>query len=414
MKWTRTIVLTALAAGIATAVYKGMQPQPVEVEVATASAGPMRETVEEEGKTRLRDRFTVSAPVAGFLRRHVWKAGDAIAAGQTVATLEPLRAEVLDARRSTEGEARVRSAEAARQGAEARLASARKQQEAAAVEAGYWKQQLVRDEKLLASGDIAAERSERTRAEARRTEAVSAASAQSVESARAEIERARAEIEAARASISNPGVRRQQGGETIVVASPVSGRVLRVAKDSEGVVGPGEAILEIGNTRALEVSVEVLSQDAVRLAAGTALELVRWGGGGPLQARVRMVEPTGFTKISALGVEEQRVRVLCDIVSPEEEWRRLGEGYRVEAVFLLWEGSGVTQVPASSLFRWNGGWALFAVDGAVARRRPVKVGHRNGLAAEILEGVKPGDSVISHPDDRVSDGQAVTAAAATR
>ncbi len=411
MNWTRAAVFTVVGVGIAAAVFVGMRAQPLDVETVAVKRGPLEVTVEEEGKTRLRDRFVVSAPLAGYLRRHDWKVGDAVKAGQTVAMIEPLRAEVLDNRKLSENEARLQAASAAREGADARVASAQQQLKAAEADADYWKQQLAREEKLMASGDIAAERVDRTRAEWKRTDAVRLAGEQAVAQARADIARARAEVDAARAAASNPAVRQQGASEAAAIRSPVSGRVVKVERQSEGVAQPGEAILEIGNTRGLEVNVEVLSSDAVKLAPGTPVRLTRWGGETPLQAQVRLVEPTGFTKISALGVEEQRVRVIADIVSPEQQWARLGEGYRVEAAFVLWSGDQVLQVPASSLFREQDRWFVFAVDGNAVRKRAVEPGHRNGLAAEILNGVKEGDLVVPHPDDKVKDGVEVKPAA---
>jgi HlyD family secretion protein len=184
---------------------------------------------------------------------------------------------------------------------------------------------------------------------------------------------------------------------------------LKVVRESEGVVNSGEALLEIANARALEIEVEILSADAVRMGPGTRVLFSRWGGDHPLEGRVRVVEPTGFTKISALGVEEQRVRVITDLTSPEDQWQRLGDGYRVEASFVLWEGESVLQVPASALFRNGDGWAVFVVENNTARRRSVQIGHRTGLAVETLSGVKEGDRVIAHPDDTVQEGKAVAA-----
>jgi HlyD family secretion protein len=180
-----------------------------------------------------------------------------------------------------------------------------------------------------------------------------------------------------------------------------------VVRESEGVVTPGEALLEVGDARAIEIVVEVLSADAVKLTPGTKVILERWGGPKALEARVRVVEPGGFTKVSALGVEEQRVRVVADLVSAEEEWRALGDGYRVEAAFVLWEGAGVLQVPANALFRYENGWAVFVSEAGVARRRVVQVGHRTGIAAEILGGLQKGELVVTHPDETVAEGKAL-------
>lgn len=412
MNWKRITVVTLVALGIGAAIFWGMRPQPAEVETTAAHFGPMEMTVEEEGKTRLRDRFVVSAPLAGIMRRHDWKVGDTLPAGRPVAFLAPLRAEVLDTRRLSENEARLQAASAAREGVDARLRSAQEQLKAVEAEADYWKQQLAREEKLLASGDIPASRLDRTRAEVKRADATRQAAEQAIALARSEISRARADVDAARAAASNPGAQAAANAQMIPVYSPVAGRVVRVVRQSEGVVASGEPILELGNTRALEVEVELLSADAVKLAPGTPVRLTRWGGDGALEARVRLVEPTGFTKISALGVEEQRVRVIADLTSPAEKWQRLGEGYRVEAAFVLWSGERVLQIPASALFREGDQWAAFVVDQGLARKRVVETGHRNGLAAEVLSGLKDGERVIPHPDDKIHDGLAVVTVAA--
>jgi HlyD family secretion protein len=174
------------------------------------------------------------------------------------------------------------------------------------------------------------------------------------------------------------------------------------------VVAPGAPLIEIGDANAIEVQVEVLSPDAVQIKPGTPVAFNGWGG-ATLSGQVRVIEPGGFTKISALGVEEQRVRIIADITSPEAEWKTLGDGYRVEASFILWESPGTLQVPANALFRYDNGWAVFAIENNIARRRKVEVGHRTGLAAEIVSGLKAGDTVVAHPDETVEDGKLVKA-----
>jgi HlyD family secretion protein len=408
--WKRWLWIFLLIAVVLGAAFYVMRPQPVTADTTTVAYKPLRVTVEEEGKTRIRDRFVVSAPVAGYVRRVRWNEGDSVRAGDVAAVLEPLRAEVLDTRTREQNEARLRAAEAAVRVAQARLTTVEEQSRAARADADYWREQLAREEKLAKSGDIAKERVDRTRTEADRTQASRRAAENAVTTARAEIEQARAEVEAARAALLNPATAAQRaGGDVVSVRFPVSGRVLRVVKESEGVVQAGAPIIELGNVRALEVEVEVLSVDAVKMKPGTTVEFTRWGGDQPLTGQVRVVEPSGFTKISALGVEEQRVRVIADITSAESQWQRLGEGYRVEAVFILWQGERVLQVPASALFRNGDQWFVFAVENSIARRREVRIGHRSGLAAEILSGLKEGDIVIPHPDENVQDGKEVAA-----
>lgn len=406
--WKRWLWIILLVTVVLAGAFYAMRPQPAVVETTAVSYAPMRVTVEEEGKTRIRDRFVVSAPVSGYLRRIRVKEGDRVKAGDVAASLEPLRAEVLDIRTREMSEARLRAAEATVGVVQTRIATAEQQARAAVADAEYWTQQLRREQKLAESGDIAQERVARTRTEAERSEAARRAAESAVVTARAEIEQARAEVEAARAALLNPVAPSQRAASDVVaVRWPVSGRVLRVVKESEGVVQAGEALVELGNVRALEVEVEVLSADAVKMKPGTPLELTRWGGEGILNGMVRVIEPAGFTKVSALGVEEQRVRVIADITSPEGQWQRLGEGYRVEAIFVLWQSDRVLQVPASALFRTGDKWFVFAVDDGKARRREVKIGHRSGLGAEITSGLKEGDLVIPHPDENVTDGKDV-------
>jgi len=401
----RWLWIIGLAAVAAVGIFLGMRPQPVSVEAVSVTAGPLRVTVEEEGKTRLRDRYVVSAPVAGYTPRLPWKAGDTIRAGAVVASLEPPRPLVLDARTRDQANARVAAAEAAQTVAESRVATQTEQVRVASADLAYWRKQKERDETLRKSGDLPAARVERTQADLLRAEATAAAAERALATSRNEILTARAEIASAKAALRQTSA--PATGERIPVLAPTGGRVVRVVRESEGVVNPGDPLIEIGDARAIEIVVEVLSADAVKMTPGMKVILERWGGEKPLEARVRMVEPGGFTKISALGVEEQRVRVVADIVSPEEDWKQLGDGYRVEAAFVLWESAKVSQVPANAIFRHADGWAVFAVENGVAKRKPVQVGHRSGVSAEILGGLAEGDTIIIHPDETVEDGKQV-------
>jgi HlyD family secretion protein len=405
-RWSWILVLVAI---VLAGAFFALRPQPLAVETTVVSRGPLRVTVEEEGKTRIRNRYIVSAPVAGYLRRIRVKEGDQVKAGDIAALLEPLRAEVLDTRSREMNQARLRAAEASVGVALSRIGTAEQQARAAVADAAYWAQQLRREQKLAESGDIPQDRIARTHSESERSEAARRAAENEVATARAEVERARAEVEAARAALLNPATARTQRSpsELVPVQWPVSGRILRVVKENEGVVQAGEALIELGNVEALEVEVEVLSADAVKIKPGTPVELIRWGGEELLSGRVRVVEPAGFTKVSALGVEEQRVRVIADITSPAEQWQRLGEGYRVESVFVLWQGERVLQVAASALFRSGDRWFVFAVENGVAHRREVQIGHRSGLAAEVVSGLKDGEVVIPHPDENVTEGRHV-------
>lgn len=402
-RWLWVIGLAAVA-GVG--IWWGMRPQPVPVETLALTAKPLRVTVEEEGKTRLRSRYVISAPVAGYMARLPLKAGDAVKSGAVITMLEPPRPAVLDARSRDQGKARLAAAERALQVAQSRVATQAEQVRLAKAEWEFARQQSERDGRLRKTGDVAATRLERTVADLRRAEATVAAAERGLATTEAEVEAAKAEVVSARAALRDTAG--AATGERVPVVAPTGGRVIRLIRESEGVVTPGEALVEIGDARAIEVVVEVLSADAVKITPGMKVLLDRWGGSTVLEARVRMVEPGGFTKISALGVEEQRVRVVADLVSPEGEWAALGDGYRVEAAFVLWEGEKVLQAPANAVFRVGEKWSVFVVEGGVARRREVTVGHRSGVAAEITGGLKEGDVVILHPDETVAEGKAVT------
>jgi HlyD family secretion protein len=387
----RWLFTGTILAGVALAIVYGFRPQPILVETAEVRRGPLTVTIEEEGKTRVSDRFVVSAPLAGYARRIELKEGDAVTQGQVLTYLEPVGAPSLDPRSRAQAEAQVAAAEAS-------VRSARERVRAAQSDARYWEAELARVAQLLKSGDIARDRYDRTVSDERRARAALAEAEQQVDAAEA---RVRAE----RAALQVPAAAR--AGERVPVRAPISGRVLKVVRESEGVVNPGEPLLELGSVRSLEVVVDLLSADAVRVAPGTRAILTRWGGEHPLDARVRKIEPLAFTKISALGVEEQRVPVVLDITSPAESWRRLGAGYRVEAAFVLWEADKVLLAPASALFRQGDGWAVYVVEDGAAHRKNVEVGHRTGLAAEILSGLSEHQRVIEHPDSSVEDGKKV-------
>jgi len=391
--WRQRILLAVLLLLATLAIVWAFLPRPVPVETATVSTGPLRITVEEEGKTRLRERFVVSAPVAGYARRVGLDVGDPVAKGQALATLEPLRAEALDPRARAVAEARVATAEASLRAAGERV------REAAAVEE-YAAARLERTRKLAEAGltprdTLEQVESESKRARAERGSAVEAADA------------ARHELDAAKAALTRAGEPEGKDRGKVAVRSPVAGRVLAVRHESEGVVPAGTPLLEVGDPGRLEVEVDVLSADAVRIHPGTPVRFERWGGEVPLEGKVRVVEPVGFTKISALGVEEQRVLVIVDFTSPRERWRKVGDGYRMEASFVLWEEKDVLQVPAGAVFRSGDRFAVYVVEKGRAKVRPVETGKRNGLAAQVLSGVAEGETVVLHPGDTVSDGRKV-------
>jgi HlyD family secretion protein len=395
MKWRRKIGWILALVAIVMAIGYGFLPQPVLVDSAEVSRGALRVTVREEGKTRVVDRYVISAPVMGFVQRVKLEVGDLVRAGQIVARLEPPRSGVLDPRARAEAKARVDAAEAT-------LEAAEESAHATAEQARYTETELGRARALFEAGTVARELLDRAETNARRAQADLLSAQANVKVAQHELDVARAALQHSAAENTGPPA------ELVPVVAPSAGRVLKRFRESEGVVNAGETLLEVGSPRTLEVEVEVLSSDAVRISPGTRVLFERWGGEQPLEGRVRTIEPFGFTKISALGVEEQRVLVIADFTEPREKWERLGDGYRVEAVFILWEGEDVLQVPTSALFRYQDGWAAFVIEEGRAQRRKVEVGHRSGLMAEVISGLAAGEKVIPHPSNDLEDGTEVT------
>ena len=392
MKRIRKILTVLLISGIVgAAVYFSFAPRPVLVETVAVSRGPLQATIVEEGKTRVVDRYGVSAPVAGTLSRMSFDVGDEVRAGTVLARLHPLRSATLDGRSRAQAGADLAVAEAA-------LAKAEDDVETARADVRYWEVELPRARRGVEAGVIAAERLDHALVDERKAQAVLSAAEQQIEVAQSKVEAARVALQYSEGRASSGSA------EIVTVRSPVSGRILKVHQENEAVVQASQLLLEIADPGGLEVEVEVLSSDAVRIEAGMRVLLERWGGPQPLEAVVRLVEPVAFTKISALGVEEQRVLVIVDIASPKEEWKNLGDRYRVEARFVTWEGQNVLQVPSSALFRSQKGWAVFLVDGSTAKLRPVTIGMRGGFADEIVAGVSAGEIVINHPSDAVTDG----------
>jgi len=394
MRWRQRILLIVLLLLVVLAVLWAFMPRPVPVETAKVSRGPLRVTVEEEGKTRLRDRFVVSAPVAGYVRRVDLEVGDPVKRGQAVAGIEPMRVEGLDPRARAAAQARVSTAEAALRAAEERV------REAAAADE-YASARLERTRRLADAGLSPKDALEQAASEAKRA---SAATRSAAEAADAE----RHELEGAKAALTRAGASDGRRADRVTVRSPEAGVVLAVHHESEGVVAAGTPLLEVGDPGRLEVEVDVLSADAVRIRPGIPVLFERWGGDIPLEGKVRVVEPVGFTKISALGVEEQRVLVIVDITSPQEVRKRIGNGYRLEASFVLWEEKGVLQVPEGALFRSGDRFAVYVVEKGRAKTRTVEIGRRNGLAAQLVSGLAEGETVILHPGDTVAEGKKVS------
>ncbi len=390
-RWIRLVLFLAV---ILIVIAYGFRPKPLLVDTIAVQLGLLQETVREEGKSRVIDRFVISAPVSGLLRRIEMDVGDPVVRGQTLVTLEPLPSTVLDPRSRAEAEARVAATEAALRRAQSATQAAQADAELAASE-------LTRIRGLYAEGFASREQLDQAETEAQRRAANRRSAQFTVKVARFEAEAARTALKYSAAEGTPDPL------EVVTLRAPVDARILKIHRESEGVVRQADPLIEIGDPRALEIEVDVLSADAVRIRPGLPVQIERWGGDTTLEARVKTVEPVGFTKISALGVEEQRVYVIAQITSPEAAWVRLGDGYRVEAAFILWEGEDVLQVPTSALFRHGKGWAVFTVAGGRARLQPVEIGHRSGFTAEILSGLSTEDVVITHPNDTIESGTRV-------
>ena len=378
---TATIVLLGLGL-VAFGAYL-MRPKALDVETAAVRRAPLEETVDAEGKTRVHDRFVIAAPVTGHLKRLAVREGTPIARGQVVAWIAPLP---LDETTRRQAEARVASAVALASEASSRVTQAR-------VAADQARRILQRREALLAAGAVSPESREQLAADSRaRDDDVTAAEARS--------RAALAEVNAARAALLGAEGARQ--GTLIPIRSPVRGSVLRIPEVSERVTTAGSPILELGDATAIEIVADVLSTDAVRVCAGQDVAIIEWGGEQPLRGRVRSVEPSAFTKVSALGVDEQRVNVVIDmLVAPPT----LGDGFRVEVRIVVWDAKAVLTIPASALVqRANGGWSVFVVDGARARQRDVRIGHRTSGFVEVTSGLSAGVQVVLFPSDNIREG----------
>lgn len=391
----RTLFVIILILAVAGATIYGFYPRAAVVDIASVVRGPLQVTVEEEGRTRLKDRFVLSAPVAGYMRRVSVKVGDKVKRGQIVVILEPLSSPQLDPRSREEAQAVVTAAQSSVQ-------AAIEKERIAITDVEYLEKRLERMRNLYARESIAKDELEQTEAGVQKARAVRL-------SARAAVDVARAELLRAQSSVQNFSSTKKGTGHAIGVSSPVDGSIFRLYRESEGAVNIGEPLMDIGNVKNLEVRVEVLSADAVKIKPGTAVLMKRWGGEGTLAGVVRMVEPAGFTKVSSLGVEEQRVLVVVDITSPSEKWLSLGDAYKLEAHFVIWEGKDVLQVPASALFRSGSDWGVFVFNKGRAVKRLVQTGQRNALAAEIISGLQEKERVITRLGDAISDGARVSA-----
>lgn len=363
-----------------------------QVDLARVTQGPMTVTIDDEGETRVHDLFVVAAPISGRLTRIELEPGDPVAAGAVVAQIAPVDPDFLDRRTERRVQAQVRALDAAAASSQSRIVQARSQRDLAAKEQS-------RVAALFRQGFA-------TRASLDRADAALAQSNAQLNEALRATEAARFDREAARAALTTPNSARTSG-QLLAVRSPVGGTVMRVRRESEAVVPAGSALIELGNPRDLEIVTDLLSSDAVKISPGARVRIENWGGEGALTGRVRLIEPFGFTKVSALGVEEQRVNVIIDIVDPPARWARLGHGYRVIVRIVEWESPRARLVPVSALIRDKGEWAVFAVEQGRARLRQVRVGRMNDDTAVLEDGLVMDAQVILHPSEKIVDGTRV-------
>jgi HlyD family secretion protein len=379
-----SIVVVLALAGL---VVIALLPSPIKVEAARVTRGPLRVTIDEEGEARAHDRFVIAAPVAGCLVRVELHDGDGVKAGQVVAVITP---SPLDPREREEVVARVQSAEALNREAEERVERARADYEQA-------RRERERAARLARDGLVSTQSLE----QAKNTEATSA---NELEGARFKAQAAASDVKVARAGLIAIDAERKDATRLVSLRSPVGGRVLRVIEKSERVVAVGTPIMVLGDPNKLEVVVDVLSTDAVKVKPGAIVLLEDWGGEEALRAKVRTVESSAFTKVSALGIEEQRVNIVADFVDPPGQ---LGDGYRVEARIIIWESKDVLKALSSALFRHGDGWSVFIIEEGIAHRREVETGHRSQFEAEILSGIREDEQIILHPANQIADGVSV-------
>ena len=385
----RVLGFAAVIAGLLTVV---LWPTAVQVDVAALSKGPLVVTVDEEGVTRVRDRFVVSSPVSGRVLRIELEPGDCVTRGEVVARVRAEAAPLLDARTRAEAQAVVETARAA-------LGRARAEAQRATATLEQARRDLARFGSLVEERVIAKQEYEAQESNVRVARETATAAEFMVRAATSELQRAEARL---------TPTRPEAPGRVVSVTAPVDGVVLKRVRESEAFVPTGDPLIEIGDPDELEIVADLLSTDAVRLNVGARAFVEHWGGDAPMEARVRRIEPAGFMKISALGVEEQRVNVVLDFVDPfSAAPAALGDGYRVEVRTVIWESSSVVKVPTSALFRHGERWAVYVMDAGRARRTIVELGHQTGQAAEVIAGLVEGTRVILHPGDMLVDGARV-------
>jgi HlyD family secretion protein len=390
MKWTKKIIATLVLLALLGLLGWSFVPRPIEVEIAETRQGNFMQTIDEDGLTRVRNRYVVSAPLAGRLERITLHEGDSVEKNAVLANISPSIPALLDARTELELQARVGAAEAGKLRAEVRV-------ERALVALAQAQADFDRTSKLASAAFVSPTKLEADRLNVDLNE-------KEIDTAKQEVHVAEHDLEVARAALVQ--VRSPTpptSGKLWQVRAPVAGRVLKLTQQNETVVTTGSALIELGNARDLEAIVDVLTSDAVRIRPGAKVLFERWGGSEELQGRVRLVEPSAFTKISALGVEEQRVNVIIDMVSPSDKWQTVGDGYRIEARIVVDERADATLVPVSALFRDGDQWAVFTISQGRAEKRAVQLGARSGMVAVVEKNLAAGENIIVYPSEAIKD-----------
>jgi len=382
------IAISLLAAGLGYAFW----PHPVAVDLGYAERGSMYVSIADEGETRVKEDYLVSAPLPGRVHRFTGDVGDVVAAGKTpIATIQPTEPAFLDNRTRSELEALVKVAEAA-------IAQSNTEYERIKALHDFAQVEYERAAALVESDTISESRLDRALMELR-------SQAAAVETALANRYAREFELERARAALLSPGERPTTTADNccFTVTSPVNGRILRILQESETIVAAGAPLVEIGDPEDLEIIADLLSTDAVQVSEGDKVLITNWGREKALSGIVRLIEPFGFTKVSTLGIEEQRVNVIIDLTDPYEHWQRLGHGYRVDVGILVWQSDDVLTIPIGALFRHDGKWAVFAVIDGRARITLIDIDHMNNRYAEVVGGLEVGQAIVLHPSDRISD-----------
>ncbi len=405
----RRLGIIAVGLSVLGMLVYAMLPKPVGVDLGTVGRGPLQVTVDEDGRTRIKEQYIVSTPLSGRLMRIDLDVGDPVVAGQSaIARIQPTDPALLDPRAQAQSEARVKAAEA-------RLKQAATGLEKAKAATDFAESEVARIRKLRDSNAATSSQVDAQELQFRTTTQEFRAARFAEDIARFELELEQAALLRTQGDEDDEPTEDPGHGEAddetpsdangeFLIRAPITGRVLKVFQESATVVTPGTQLVQLGDPSDLEVVVDVLSSDAVRIVPGAKARLDQWGGEDPLSATVRLVEPSGFTKISALGVEEQRVNVVLEFDDPPEDRSTLGDSFRVEAHIVIWEGPHVLKVPNSALFRHEGQWAVFRINDAHARLQPVEIGHQNSLESAIVSGLDEGDRIVMHPSDQIDDG----------